>query len=40
VLNVEYGIAFEMASTVFLDALALTVFNEAHSQLETGLRWD
>ena len=28
---------FEQAATVFLDALAMTVFNEAHSQYEE--RW-
>jgi hypothetical protein len=34
---IKHGIAFEQAATVFLDALALTVYDEAHSQQET--RW-
>jgi uncharacterized protein len=34
---VKHGVAFEQAATVFLDALALTVYDEAHSQQET--RW-
>ena len=33
----KHGVAFEQAATVFLDALAMTVFNEAHSQYEE--RW-
>ena len=33
----KHGVAFEQAATVFLDALAMTVFNEAHSQYEK--RW-
>lgn len=33
----KHGVAFEQAAAVFLDALALTVYDEAHSQQET--RW-
>ena len=33
----KHGVAFEQAATVFRDALALTVYDEAHSQSET--RW-
>lgn len=33
----KHGVTFEQAATVFLDALALTVFDEAHSQHEE--RW-
>lgn len=33
----KHGVSFEQAATVFLDALALTVFDEAHSQAEE--RW-
>lgn len=34
---VKYGITFAQAATVMLDPLALTVFDEAHS--ETEERW-
>ena len=34
---VKHGVTFEQAATVFLDPLALTVFDEAHSQDEE--RW-
>lgn len=33
----KHGITFDQASTVFLDALALTVFDSVHSQHEE--RW-
>lgn len=33
----KHQVSFEQAATVFLDALALTVFDEAHSQYEE--RW-
>ncbi|PPD43346.1 MAG: hypothetical protein CTY14_08785 [Methylotenera sp.] len=33
----KHGVSFEQAATVFLDALALTVFDEVHSQAEE--RW-
>lgn len=33
----KHGVTFEQAATVFLDALAVTVFDEAHSQYEE--RW-
>ena len=33
----KHGVTFEQAATVFLDAMALTVFDEAHSQYEE--RW-
>ncbi|MDQ2988901.1 MAG: BrnT family toxin [Pseudomonadota bacterium] len=33
----KHGVTFEQAATVFLDVLALTVFNESHSQYEE--RW-
>ena len=33
----KHGVAFEQAATVLLDALALTVFDSAHSQGEE--RW-
>jgi hypothetical protein len=33
----KHGVTFEQAASVFLDALALTVFDEAHSQYEE--RW-
>jgi uncharacterized protein len=33
----KHGVAFEQAATVWLDALALTVFDAAHSQYEE--RW-
>jgi uncharacterized DUF497 family protein len=33
----KHGVTFEQAATVFLDALALTVFDAAHSQYEE--RW-
>lgn len=33
----KHGVTFEQAATVFLDALAVTVFNAAHSQYEE--RW-
>jgi hypothetical protein len=33
----KHGVTFEQAATVFLDPLALTVFDEAHSQDEE--RW-
>lgn len=33
----KHGITFERAATVFRDALALTVYDEAHSQSEE--RW-
>jgi uncharacterized DUF497 family protein len=33
----KHGVTFEQAATVFLDALSLTVFDEAHSQYEE--RW-
>jgi uncharacterized protein len=32
--NKKHGVSFEQAATVFLDALALTVFDEAHSQTQ------
>lgn len=28
----KHGVAFEQAATVFLDALTLTVYDEAHSR--------
>jgi len=34
---IKHGVTFEQAATVFLDPLALTVFDEAHSQEEE--RW-
>lgn len=34
---IKHGVTFEQATTVFLDSLALTVYDEAHSQQET--RW-
>lgn len=34
---VKHGVVFEQAATVFLDVLALTVYDEAHSQYES--RW-
>lgn len=33
----KHGVAFAQAATVFADALALTVFDEAHSEFEE--RW-
>ena len=33
----KHGVTFDQAATVFLDALALTVFDAAHSQHEE--RW-
>lgn len=33
----KHGVTFEQAASVFLDALALTVFDEAHSEYEE--RW-
>ena len=33
----KHGVSFEQATTVFLDALALTVFDDAHSASEE--RW-
>ena len=33
----KHGITFDQAATVFLDPLALTVYDEAHSQKEK--RW-
>ena len=33
----KHGVTFDQAATVFLDALALTVFDSAHSQHEE--RW-
>lgn len=33
----KHGVTFEQAATVLLDALALTVFDEAHSEFEE--RW-
>jgi uncharacterized DUF497 family protein len=33
----KHGVTFDQAATVFLDALALTVFDAAHSQYEE--RW-
>lgn len=33
----KHGVTFEQAATVFLDALAVTVFDAAHSQYEE--RW-
>ena len=33
----KHGVTFEQAASVFLDPLALTVFDEAHSQREE--RW-
>lgn len=30
----KHGVTFDQAATVFLDALALTVFDAAHSQHE------
>jgi len=33
----KHGVAFEQAASVFLDALALTIFDDAHSQYEE--RW-
>lgn len=33
----KHGVTFEQAATVLLDALALTVFDEAHSEYEE--RW-
>jgi uncharacterized DUF497 family protein len=33
----KHGVTFEQAATVFIDALALTVFDEAHSDYEE--RW-
>ena len=33
----KHGVTFEQAASVFLDALSLTVFNDAHSQYEE--RW-
>ncbi len=33
----KHGVTFEQAASVFLDALSLTVFDEAHSQHEE--RW-
>ena len=34
---VKHGVTFDLAATVLLDPLALTVFDEAHSQTEE--RW-
>jgi len=34
---VKHGVTFDQAATVFADALALTVFDAAHSQ--SGERW-
>jgi uncharacterized DUF497 family protein len=34
----KHGVTFEQAATVFLDALALTVYDEAHSQ-QQETRW-
>ena len=34
---VKHGVSFEQAATVLLDALALTLFDEAHSDYEE--RW-
>lgn len=34
---VKHGVAFAQASAVFVDSLALTVFDNAHSELEE--RW-
>lgn len=33
----KHGVTFDQAATVFLDALALTVYDEAHSKFEE--RW-
>jgi uncharacterized protein len=33
----KHGVTFEQAASVFLDGLALTVFDEAHSEFEE--RW-
>jgi uncharacterized DUF497 family protein len=33
----KHGVTFDQAATVFLDALALTVYDEAHSEFEE--RW-
>lgn len=33
----KHGVTFEQAATVFLDPLAITVFDDAHSQTEE--RW-
>ena len=33
----KHGVTFEQAATVFLDPLAITVFDKAHSQIEE--RW-
>ena len=33
----KHGVTFEQAATVFLDPLAITVFDNAHSQIEE--RW-
>ncbi len=33
----KHGVTFDQAATVFLDALALTVYDESHSQSEE--RW-
>jgi uncharacterized protein len=37
VQRTKHGVSFEQAATVFLDALALTVYDEANSQNEE--RW-
>jgi hypothetical protein len=34
----KHGVTFDQAATVFLDALALTVYDEANSQNEAGSR--
>ena len=34
---IKHGVGFELAASVMFDALALTVFDEAHSQYEE--RW-
>ena len=34
----KHGVTFDQAATVFLDALALTVYDEANSQNEEGSR--
>jgi uncharacterized protein len=33
----KHGVSFEQAATVFLDPLAITIFDDAHSQTEE--RW-
>ena len=32
----KHGVTFEQAATVFLDPLAITIFDDAHSQTEEG----